>query len=585
MPAPVFYSVCPFGTASIETGAGLISALLARVTSADMAADPDVALGILQALDSLSVAAGSDLETASRLAKTDVRQPLLALAFDDLAETAARVVAVGTLPRVAPPAGLLDLIRLVSSDRAEDAALPISLRFAALGAMGRFAHRGDAAPEGLSALATCLIENVARPEADLRRRALELLGDDALEPELAGRSVALFIRRLDVEDEPDLQAELVSLIGRYGGPDDLQGILALGKFDQLAARDSGLGGLLERLAGGDAELVFESAERLWNVQASAGQWARREEALALIARLPSAAAAALTPEQHLIVANFAIKLREAGVSLAATMPGGADFLERLVELHLPKSGSKKPFGLAEQNLMAALFLSDLATARGNGEAARLKDDVLAKFARAEELAADHPTDEFLYLVRRARARFLVSSSSPVPVAALSDYLFVFDSDFRRLLDAADLRGSGQLAMAVEGAPDVQNAWRFSAALVALDAWRAEPAAVRLEDLHQLSERAIASGDAATLETARALFAGLPAEPLASDVVPPAGVAWAGLASDVESLEQLTRLSGGISEAVRQLAEATPQPASSPPAPVPETPVEEGQPDSIRVPSR
>ena len=64
------------------------------------------------------------------------------------------------------------------------------------------------------------------------------------------------------------------------------------------------------------------------------------------------------------------------------MPGGPAFLERLVEVHLAKSGVNDDFGQGEQNLLAALFLADLAAARGNGEAQRLRDEVLSKFARA-----------------------------------------------------------------------------------------------------------------------------------------------------------------------------------------------------------
>lgn len=568
---------------SLEKGAGLISTLLLKVNAEGEAADQDVTLGVLQALDSMCVAAGDDLTTAKRLETTDVRLALLALAFDDRAETASRVVAVGTLPRVAPASGLLDLIRLVSTERLEGAELPISLRFSVMGAMGRFAERGDAGEEGLGALATCLLENVSRPEADLRRRALVLLGEDALEHELTARSLELFIRRLGVETESDLQAELLRLIGRYGGPEDLPGVLALANFDQLAAEDrtsdAGLAGLLETLAGGDPALVFESAERLWNVKESDGQWARREEALGLVARLSPEAAARLTPEQHRSVANWAIQLREAGVSLAATMPGGVDFLERLVELHLPKSGSSEPYGLAEQNLMAALFLSDLAAARGNGEAARLKDEVLAKFARAEELAVDHPTAEFVYLVRRARARFLVATSAPVPPTALEDFLFVFDSDFRALLDAADLRSAGQLAEATPGKE--RDAWRFSQALVALGPWRSEPAAVRLEDLRALTSRAEAVGDAATLAAAAALFSGLPEVATGPDGSAPVGTIWAGLVAEEATRSELAGLLSGINEASRKLAEAEkPEP---PPVEQPE-PQDGPTVDSIVVPS-
>ena len=573
---------------SIEAGVDLIAALLKVVT------DPDVTLSILQSLDSLCVAHGSDLETAQRVGGMDVHSKLLALAFDDTAETAARVVAVGILPRVAPAASLLDLIRLASrnADSTPPAVeLPVGLRFASMGAMGRFVERGDTQPEALSAWVTCLVQHVARPEADLRRRALVLLGNDALEPELSAIGMTRFITQLGVEKQLDLQAEFVRLIGRFGVPENLPYILALGNFDTLASRDLGLdaslSGLIERLAGGDPELVFEGAQRLWAVQKAEGQWTRREQALRLVAGLEPGAAEALPSEDHRTVANWAIQLREAGVSLGTTMPGGADFLQRLVDVHLPRSGSDQPYGLAEQNLMAALFLTDLAAARGNGEAARLKDEVLAKFARSEELAGAHPTPEFLYLVRRARARFLVASgTTPIPPAALADYTFVFDSEFRSLLDAADLRAAGQIAAATKQPSALAAAWRFGKALVSRPAWTAEPVAVRLEDLRRQQSRALASGDLASLRAAEALFEGLPASEVTADVAAglaaPEGAAWDGLLGEPGVLDELRSLSASLSAAssllveveepevqpAPEVGEGTPAPVEEP-APTPE----------------
>lgn len=554
----------PGATSSLESGAGLMALLLRRATpdngAGRVGGDADVILGILRALDSLCVAAGSDVESAQRLANTEVHTPLLGLAFADHADTGARVVAVGILPRVMGPSGVLDLIRLLSRTPGDGVELPVSLRFAAMGAMGRFGERGELGERELPQLAACLKRHVSRPEADLRRRALELLGTDALTSELSGRNMQEFVLRLGVEDEPDLQAELLRLIGRHGGAQDLTGILALANFDQLAAEDAAgdasLAGLIEKLTVGDSQSSFEAALRLWEVDLGAGLWARRGAALGLVARLSSEHAAELSADQHRVVADWAGELRAAGVSLGVTMPGGVDFLHRLIDLHLAKSGSVEAHWLAEQNLSSALFNSDLARALGNGEAERLRGEVLAKFALAEELAADHPTSGFLYRVRLSRARFLVSTptaadgaSNTTPVA-LVDYRFVFDSDFQTELGAADLRSAAELARALVTPLDLRSAMDFNLALVALDGWGVEPVAVRLGDLDRLVDCAKALGSEVELERARLLFAGLPEVFAEGDEVEvPAGAAWAGLVGTELGLGEVQGLLAGLGVAV------------------------------------
>lgn len=532
---------------SLERGATLIASFIDGDRSEQ---DPDVTLGVLQALNSLCVSVSVNPEAAQRLESTELRRPLLALAFDDQEDLSARVVAVGILPRVAPVTSLQDLIRLASRNSGPE--LPTSLRFAVLGAMGRFAARDGVTDQELQPLVACLMSHAARPEADLRNLALELLGDGVLAMHLEGNSMERFIDRLGVEPDAEVLSKLIKLIGKYGTANDVPRLLALQGFDALAARDlapdATLSGLIQKLADGDGSLTSSAATRLWNVDAERGLWARREAAFAMIAGLSVEEAVALSADQHRTISVWARELRGAGVSLATAMPGGPAFLERLVDVHLAKSGVNEDFGQGEQNLLAALFLSDLAAARGNGEAQRLRDEVLSKFARAEELASAHKDARFLFAVRSARARFLVASVGTISLVpgspnlagglgvALNDFEFVFESEFASMLDANDLRNAGMMAAALGRGVDVERAAQFSLALIAKDAWNQEPFAVRLVDLQDLVSRVIQTGSLERIRQALEAFQELPAE-----LAEGATVMWKGLTLDRPSWTTLQTL--------------------------------------------
>ena len=532
---------------SLERGATLIASFIDGDRSEQ---DPDVTLGVLQALNSLCVSVSVNPDAAQRLESTELRRPLLALAFDDQEDLSARVVAVGILPRVAPVSSLQDLIRLAS--RSSGPELPTSLRFAVLGAMGRFAARSGVTDQELQPLVACLMSHAARPEADLRNLALELLGDGVLAMHLEGNSMERFIDRLGIEPDAEVLSKLIKLIGKYGTANDVPRLLALDGFDALAARylapDATLSGLIQKLANGDGPLTLSAATRLWSVDAERGLWARREAALAMIAGLTVDEAVSLSADQHRTISVWARELRGAGVSLATSMPGGPAFLERLVEVHLAKSGVNDDFGQGEQNLLAALFLADLAAARGNGEAQRLRDEVLSKFARAEELASEHKDVRFLFAVRSARARFLVASVGTIALVpgspnlagglgvALDDFEFVFESEFAVMLDANDLRNAGLMAAALGRGVDVERAAQFSLALIAKETWNQEPLAVRLLDLQDLAARAIQTGQLELIRNALSAFLELPAE-LAEGTT----VMWKGLTLDGPSWTALQAL--------------------------------------------
>lgn len=545
--------------AALERGAGLIAGLL---MTGSVEQDPDVTLGVLQALNSLCNAVSVTPEAARRLEATDLRERLVSLAFEDQADLSARVVAVGILPRVAPVSGLQDLILLAG--RESEPELPTSLRFAVLGAMGRFAAREGVDPADLQPLVTCLIEHTERPEADLRNLALELLGEGALAAHLEGRSVRAFVERLGVETDKAVLAKLIALIGKYGTEADLPDVLALEGFDALAGKDlppdANLALLIQDLAGGDGELTLAGAMRLWNVEAELGLWARREAALGLIARLSTEAAAALSPEHHRTVAVWARDLRGAGVSLAAAMPGGADFLERLVDLHLAGSSFGPGFGAGEQNLWSAVFLSDLFAARGNAGDKELKAEILSKYARAEELSKSHSDPAFVYVVRSSRARFLVASEPKIMLApgtgalidglgtALADFEFVDRSDHAGLLDTNDLRSAGLMAATLATPAGLERATEFSLALIARPSWTQEPLAVRVLDLEQLTERALAAGT--KQREALIAFEELPAEMGVAETV-----AWRGLTLDRATWSKLRGSVANLEQAVAALPAA------------------------------
>ena len=65
-----------------------------------------------------------------------------------------------------------------------------------------------------------------------------------------------------------------------------------------------------------------------------------------------------------------------------------------MDIHVPKSGGGEAYSPPEKALFQALFLSDIATAKGNGEATALESAILAKFGDAEEKASSHTAANF-----------------------------------------------------------------------------------------------------------------------------------------------------------------------------------------------
>ena len=569
----------PMAADSLESGAALLSTILRKVSEVGPATsgpvrgeqrDPDILFGVLNALDRLCRGVGGDSVTSLRLGANVDRSPLLQLVLRDEFAPGVRELAAGTLPRVAPPEDIAVLIDVLSD---QGTGLSSELRYALLGAMGRFVERDDADPEFNAPVVGCLLDHTGHSEEHIREHALGLLLSDGISSEISQDQAKLFLARLDLEQTPSLQDNLLRLIGSYGDESMLDGVLELKSFDALVARgpasEKAMVDLVAQLAGTKPAARFAAAERFYKTVKPGLQISPGIHALSLVAELPSASLLDLSTQQHQAIARWAVELRVYGVNLAKDIPNGVDLLDHLVNVHVPRSGTAESYSQPEKELMQALFLSDIAATKTNGEAKAMESEVLAKFATALEQAPQHSEANFSMLVRHARARF---RSKPDSFGlAFVDYSIIFNSAERILLDPGDLRSAAKSALArsrvraesaavaagnspesvpaqstVPTAGDQLSAFQFSLALVSHESWQREPETVRFDDLRNLVNAAAASGDRGAVAAVNSLFKGLPKEVATSSVSGdgPATAAvrpWSGLESTTEQLTELNRL--------------------------------------------
>jgi hypothetical protein len=568
---------------SLESGVALLAAILRRTGGVASTAKPDelgvlnarggfeqdadVLQGVLKALDKICLGVGGDSVTSARLAANVDRSPLLQLVLSVDVDHGVREVAAGTLPRLAPPEDVAVLIEVLCSG---DEGISSELRFRLMGAMKRFVERDDASPEQIGPVVSCLLEHTGRPEEHMRERALTLLLSDALTAQVTKEHARLFIERLAGETAPSLQEKLLLLIERNGDRSMLDGILSLPNFDSLVARGGAsekmMVDLVTKLAGDDPMERYSAAKRLYPRTDKTARISQGTRALGLIAALPQEAVVDYSVSQHRDIVKWAFELRVYGKDLAKSMPNGVDFLQRLVDIHVPKSGGGEAYSPPEKALFQALFLSDIATAKGNGEATALESAILAKFGDAEEKASSHTAANFDKVIFRARARFYCNSGQHG--RALKDFNAVFTSAEASLLEPADLRSAVLAALAqsdsgesaapaesdtVEPAAGTQpspqdflGALNFGLALVNHPSWHKEPEPVRYEDLWQIASHARSSEDLEALANVQDLLAALPSEVISeAPPVLPGNIApnsvWFGLDGDANRLAELNRL--------------------------------------------
>ena len=314
--------------------------------------------------------------------------------------------------------------------------------------MGRFVERDDVALAYNAPVVTCLLEHAGHEEEHIREHALGLLLSDAFSAEISTDQARLFLARLDVEQTPSMQDTLVQLIGRYGDESMLQGVLELKSFDSIVSRgpasEKAMVDLVAQLAGTNPAARFNAAQRFYRTVKPGVQISPGIHALSLVAELSTESLVELSELEHREIAQWAVELRIYGVNLAKDIPRGKDLLEHLVDVHVPNSGTGKSHSQPQKDLMQALFFSDIAATKSNGEAKAMESEVLAKFAAALEQASEHELANFSMLVRHARARF---RSKPDSFGlAFVDYSIIFNSSERKLLDPGDLRSAAKSAL-------------------------------------------------------------------------------------------------------------------------------------------
>lgn len=574
-------------TDSVLRGVEWLDQQLREKVLADELVDRDgigVSLRALQTLCNAARGAGLD-PSASVPGLHDV---VLALVENPSELEGVRVAAASFLPAVAQPGDAERVIAVL-----DGAGKQTELAYAAIGALGELAKSLEPTDPGADAIQARLAKIVAGADPDLRRRALAYLLDGPLAKSVAAERPELFVEWLRAETLPDLQTKLLSCIENSGSTAELDQLLAMDSFDALVrrgpARVGEVAAVLRKLAGGDAERSMRSAERIMAVPDAPTTVRRLQVALELVAALSDEAAASLSDERQREVADWALALREKGGSVGLGEAQRA-FLVRVSSVHLPKASAALP----KQGIDAyarALFLADLLGLAGTDVD---PEDVEDAFETALGYALDQPNELDPSRVRRSRARFY--SARQQRAAALADYRDVLAaedqaaSEGRPLppevqLDLSELRDAAALCakLGAEAPADARasaaESFDWTRRLVERDDWSKESVPVRMQDLHDLVERAESARDPARQLAVAELFASVPPIPPASaDGDPPApslppgssaGI-FTGLVSDRPRLEELHRLGERVSTLGRDL-EAAAAPGSAEGAPAPSDP--------------
>lgn len=578
-------------TDSVLRGIEWLDAQLHEQILANEIVDRDVLAASLRALQALCARArDAKLDVAS--GRSRLRESVLRLLEDPRRVEGVRVAAALLLPALAQPGDAARLVAVL-----ESAGPRTELAYAALTAVGEIARALPAEHEEARNALAVLARAASGADADLRRRALGFLVEPPLAERVAGLEAGLFAAWLGSDGTPELQAALLALLARYGGPDDLERLLASETFDALARRGPGrlseIAAAARALARGEPILLYRSAARLVAVEDEATQVRRLQLALGLVAELPSEAAAALPVERQREIVGWAQRFRSAGGSTAQISTPPRDFLTRLVRVHLPAARAGLAADADTYIYANAQLLADLWSV-APGEV--LVAEVEAAFRTSLEHALARPDLLDPARVRRGRARFLFAAGKQAE--ALADYRAVEElergaaaageaSSKPSVLELADLREAASAAAQLresapaESRPPAGLAFDFSLLLVGRQAWLSEPAALRMQDLRDLVERAARSRDPGRVRRALELFAGLssplppapegsPPGPLHAPGSEPTGL-FAGLGDERARAEELVQLRDRL-RAIESAPPAEPPPGT-PPAPQPGGPPE------------
>lgn len=539
---------------SVLQGVTLLVEQLRRLAAPHRLTDREVLVSSMFALESLA--------SRARRAGLSIERPMepinamaIGMIEDEGEADVVRVAATKLLPLV----GDVDSIRRAAQSLSARRTSP-ELRYNLLAALGDMAAQLPPEDPAAQLVLSTLLERLEGDDANLRRRALNYLGNDSLRPLVEAADPGAFVASLGRESVASLQAKLLELISLRGTVDHVPLLIALPNFDQIASSSpasiSALSSTLEALSGGDAASQVRGAARLLAVDDEATRILRLREALAVIARLAPESLAVLSAQQNHEIVSWATELRAA----AGALPGGEAFLGRLNRHHLPAClVGDEGRDVRELAHVQALLLSDWIEA--NAEAGQAIE-VLGHFERAFAYAVETQDGAARALVLRDRARFQLARNESK--AAMADYRALFASELPKevdgvipdssVLELRDLRQGSELLIGQIGAsPDLaglaREAWTVSMLLVRDPNWSLEPAAVRAQDLRDLVERCLLLEDKDLLEGVFGLFREIPDLPAPSvegqeptELPPePEGVLWSGLLEDSQRHGQLLEL--------------------------------------------
>ncbi len=543
----------------VLTGVEALGAMLRALADADRGRgvnDADSLVGVLSALRQLceqAAAAGLSAELHGGSARTSLFS-VLGDPLQDEAVRASAAAALGPLARVSDGAQLAALL--------DDATVGAQVKHALLGALGVILPELEPGAPGAGALLAAVAAQTGASDSDLRRRALALCAEPRLEPLVRGLDPSFLVERLECEEGREATLELLRLIQRFGRESMLDALLALARFERLCGDPQtleALAAVLQRLAG-SGSAVMAAAARLAAVRSEETSLTRLRHALALVDGLDDAQAFELQVHEHRAIDSWVWQVVRSGVAPRDLTASGLAFEQRVLEVHLPRGeerGLETGEGLSafEHAHLSALLRADLFLGAEGGVRRGTKPQVEAAFESAHVHAS---TPELRMLVLRDRARFRAAANECVK--AMSDYQRLFEAGALAdpLLGIPDLRtavelldrlgeagGQGRSATAGEASGLLQR-------IIARPSWRAEPAAVRMQDLRDWVRTALESADLGSLRRVDAALADLPLTQLETQLEREPVPIWFGLTREAGWFQELLDLRARARMGLRDL---------------------------------
>src|SRR5262245_3078743 len=542
----------------VLTGVEALGSMLRGLAAADLERgvnDADTLVGVLSSLRELceqAAAAGLSDDLRSGSARTSLFE-ILGEPLQDEAVRASAAAALGPLARTSDAERLADVL--------DDPAAGAQVKHALLGALAAILPELTPGEPGAEALLAAVAAQTGASDSDLRRRALALFAEPRLEVLVRTLDPSFLIQRLEREEGREATLELLRLIQHFGGPDMLEPLLALERFDRLCSDPAtleALAAVLQHLAGTSGSSAIDAATRMVGVDASDTSLTRLRHALALVSGLDETSAYALDAGQHGRIDSWVWQVVRAGVALRDLAPIGLDFEQRLLDVHLPRAEANGAgTGLAdfERAHLTALLRADLFLGAAGAHRRGTKPQVEAAFESAQAHAT---TPEMRWLVLRDRARFRAAADECVK--AMSDYRRLFEAGERAdsLPGIPDLRASVELLDRLNEAggqgrsATAGEACGILRRLIARSAWRAEPAAVRMQDLRDWVRTALESGDAASLRRVDAALSDLPLTQLETETEREPPPIWFGLTREAGWFQELLDLRSKARIGLREL---------------------------------